>query len=368
MLVKLINVLICSIVFVFSCNAQYFVFVNPSNKADPFWNYATKLAIATASDLNIKLEVAYSDANRIHQSDLISEIAKRREKPTAVIFLPYDGSIMRSFSALEEANIPFVTLEQVFNRQMFPTLGRAMENYSNWLGEYNYNNQKAAVELTSYLVHQANIKLADNSRIFSIGIGGDFYQSSIKRMEGFSMVVHANKNVVLNHVLPAGWQREKAKDLFHQLHRKYSKTNLVFCASDQMALGVIEAAKEYNLAFNKEFFVGGFDWFPETLVAIKNDEFTASMGGHYILVSKAIIDLYDHFKGISPYTKGSTEYRVPLSIIHKDNIAMYLPLLVPFENTSIDFTIFSKHKTKRQNRKYVPYTALNFANNLKLKN
>lgn len=274
---------------------------------------------------------------------------------------------MRSFNALESANIPFVTLEQVFNREMFPNLGRAMENYQYWLGEYNYDNQKAAIDLMSYLVEQAKTSpmLKDNKSLYAIGIGGDFYQSSIQRINGFSQVSHANPIVEVNHVLPARWQREKAKKLFTQLHSKYRNTNIVFCASDQMALGVAEAAKAKSLVINQQIFIGGFDWFPETLTAIKNGEFTASMGGHYILASKAIIDLYDHFQGISPYTKGSKKYRVPLSILHQSNIDDYKALTLPFSPKNVDFTVFSKQIAKQQGKEALDFNILNFAQTLK---
>ncbi|GHF91898.1 ABC transporter substrate-binding protein [Thalassotalea marina] len=360
---KIVPLILAISLFASTSYANYFVFVNPSNKADPFWNYITDLAVATAEDLNVRLEVAYSGANRIHQSDLIKDIAERSEKPDAVIFLPYDGSIMRSFTTLEQAKIPFVTLEQVFNRQMFPSLGRAMETYKFWLGEYNYDNQRAAIELMSYLVERANnsIKPKVDESLYAIGIGGDFYQSSILRMNGFSIVAHANPNVELNHVLPASWQREKAKKLFIELNRKYGNTNIVFCASDQMALGVVEAAKELKLSINKSLFIGGFDWFPETLTAIKNNEFTASMGGHYILASKAIVDLYDHFHGISPYRKSSMAYRVPLSIIHQDNLNEFSSLLTPFNAENIDFSLFSKHLATQRNQKAPEFTISNFA-------
>lgn len=94
--------------FVYASQAGYFVFVNPSNKADPFWNYVTALAVDTAKDLNIRLEVAYSGANRIHQSDLIKDIASRGNKPKAVIFYPTMAVLCGVLTRLKAQTFPLL--------------------------------------------------------------------------------------------------------------------------------------------------------------------------------------------------------------------------------------------------------------------
>lgn len=348
-------------IITFPVNAIHLVLVNPSNKSDPFWNYITDIAIATAKDLNITLDVEYSDANRIHQSDIIKSIANRKKKPDAVIFLPYDGTIMRSFKALETAKIPFVTLEQVFNRSMFPNLGYAMENYRYWLGEYTYDNEQAAIDLMEYLVAKAKRTNKKQKVHYAIGLGGDFYQSSMLRMKGFNLVAHKYEDVELNHVLPANWRKDKAKKLFKELHQKYGNTTIVFSASDHMALGVIEAAQDFNLIINKELFIGGFDWLPASLQAIDQELMTASMGGHFILASKAIVDLYDHLHGFAVYSKGSREHRVPLSIAHKDNVNTYRSLFLPVATSLIDFTVFSRHHAQLKQSNHIRFNVDNFA-------
>ncbi|MCG7550534.1 ABC transporter substrate-binding protein [Pseudoalteromonas sp. Of7M-16] len=352
----------CVLVFVtFSSQASYFVFVNPSNREDQFWNHVTNLVIETAKDLNVRLDVEYAGANRIHQSDLMKEISARKSKPVGVIFMPYDGSILKSFQALESAKIPFVTLEQVYNRSLFPDLGYPMEKYTYWLGEYTYDNYGAATKLTQYLIDRANSTLKAPKNLYAVGFGGDFYQSSINRLNGFTTTTQLNENVTLNHVLPANWQRGKAKQLFKGVHSKYGETHIVFCASDLMALGVIEGAKELGLTSNKQIFIGGFDWMPEALKAIENKTLTASMGGHFIQASMALIDFYDHLHGVEIYSKGDKSARVPMYIVHENNIDIYLPLFDPKAAGIADFSKFSRHWAHTHGLKHVPFTVDNYA-------
>lgn len=351
------------IFFLFSTplHATYIVFVNPSHKQDPFWNYVTTFVVDTASSLNVRLDVEYAGANRIQQSDLIQTIASRSNKPNAVIFMPYDGSILKSFKALETAKIPFVTLEQVFNRELFPDLGYPMENYNYWLGEYTYDNHKAAFTLTQYLIDRANKTLNHPKELFAVGFGGDFYQSSLKRMNGFTRAIQVSKNVTLNHMLPANWQREKAKHLFKELHKKYKQTHVLLCASDMMALGVSSGAEDLGLAINQQVFIGGFDWMPEALAAIENNTLTASMGGHFIEASIALIDLYDHLHGIDLFIKGDRQAKVPMAIIHQDNLKQYLPLFSQQASKTISFKQFSRHWSKTTGQQYIPLTIESFA-------
>jgi len=96
----------------FSAQAIEVTFINPSFKGSPFWQEVSDIANVAASDLNISLKIIYSGGHRLLQKEQIDKLITQENKPDYVIFLPYDGTALATFNKLEQAKLPFVTLER----------------------------------------------------------------------------------------------------------------------------------------------------------------------------------------------------------------------------------------------------------------
>ena len=322
-------------------------FINPTTKDDAFWSLTTQFIQEAAKDLNIQLTVYYAENYQI-QSNLVKKIATSSDKPDYVIFMPYGGSIINSFNTLEEAAIPFVTLERVYGEEYRAQIQKPQELYRFWLGEMYYDNVKAGQILADKLILEAKYKVP-NKELHVIGINGDNFMESKERALGLEKAINNSKNTILSQVATAYWDRNEASEKFINLYQRYGENEIVWVASDEMALGVLDAAKQMKLKPNQDLFIGGFDWIPEALDAIQKNKITASIGGHFIQGAWSLIKLYDHHNGIKTFIKGDNTAYIDMKIIDKTNVEKFKVLMNKVDFSKVDFAEFSlKHFSNKQ--------------------
>lgn len=352
-------------IFFFVCfhvQALNVVLVNPTIKEETFWALITQLTQEAANDLAINLTVYYSDSHRIVQSELITRIVTGKNKPDFLIFMPYGGSILRSFDALEKSQTPFVTLERVFDIKRVSHIGKPQEVYKYWLGEIYNENIEAGRLLAERLYDIAKAKGITTGTHKALALNGDYYAESIDRAEGFYRAYITKDDVIINKIIPLSWNRKKASRRFLKLNENYGKSDIVWSASDQMALGVLDVVEQTGLKPNQDFVIGGFDLIPEALQAIYDGKMTASIGGHFLQGVWALIKIYDYHHGIkSVFKKGDDTAYIQTKIVDHTNINKYIILAKDNDLTKINFAEFSL--THQQSTKVEDYQ-LNLENYL----
>ena len=144
------------IALIFSANsfALNIVFVTPSFPGNPFWDRASAVALACANNLNINLSIVYGKNNRIQQYETVKKITLSQLKPDYVIFSPYGGTAIGEFTLLNDAKIPFVTLERTLGKNEAEQIGLPQTKYGNWLGEIYHDNKSAGKLLADELFSQ----------------------------------------------------------------------------------------------------------------------------------------------------------------------------------------------------------------------
>ena len=337
------RLLLSLLVFIgFQVQAINVVLVNPTAKEETFWALITQLTQEAAKDLSINLTVYYSDSHRVIQSELITQIVTGKNKPDFLIFLPYGGSILRSFDALEKSKTPFVTLERVFDIKRVSHIGKPQEVYKYWLGEIYNDNVKAGTLLANRLYEIALEKHIQTDALKAIALNGDYYAEAIDRAEGFYRSYIAKDDVIISKIIPLSWNRQNASDRFLKLNERYEKSDIIWSASDQMALGVLDVVEQTGLEPNKDFVIGGFDLIPEAIQAIHDGKMTASIGGHFLQGVWALIKIYDYHQGIkNVFKKGDVTAYVQSYIVDHTNIDKYIILAKENDYAKIDFAEFS---------------------------
>jgi len=319
-------------------------FINPSYKGSPFWQQVSEVAIAAANDLNINFNIVYSDGHRLYQKEEINKILAQNNKPDYIIFLPYDGTALETFNKLEQAKIPFITLERSIFPELRKKLGEPRQHYKYWLGEIYHDTKKAGRLLAKALMKASKRSLINKKHYTAVGISGDISGHSNKRNAGLRLEIDRDNYFSLAQIVNARWDRGIAEQVFTGLLRRYPDVHLVWASSDTMALGVISAAKKQGRVVNKDLFVGGFDWTVEALIAIKNDQYTASVGGHFMQTAWALIKIYDHHNGKQVFFNNLNKPTYQLKLINTDNIDNYTPLLFRPNWGKVNFQRFSLSK------------------------
>jgi ABC-type sugar transport system substrate-binding protein len=305
----------------------------PHLPTDPYWQQITNITQAAADDLSINLTVVNKSITmitRYEQYDLIKGITQQKEKPDYLIFMPYLTSAKLSFDALEAAKIKFFTIEQNYKNHSNLSIGYPQSKYKYWIGENFYNHQVASQALSNYLINKAKNNLPDNQVPILLGLSGDHNPVSSQRKQG---LIHAAKlnDVPIKQVISVNWRREVAEERLLQLAQRHGKPSIVWCASDYIAFGALDASKILNLLINKDLYIGGFDWVPQAIEKINNNTLTGSVGGDIFRGAGILLKIYDHERGVDTFNIDQSFEGEDLALITIDNIHEYHAL------TQVDF-------------------------------
>ena len=95
--------------------------------------------------------------------------------------------------------------------------------------------------------------------------------SAQQRNQGLNQFIkhHPNISIIAEVDTGKSWSRNESKRQFIKHYRQNPEINLVWAASDSLGLGVLDAITELSLP-KGSIIVGGIDWQPEALQAIKN--------------------------------------------------------------------------------------------------
>jgi len=355
--------LIVFLLLTFPASAINVTFINPSMQGNGFWDQVNRVAFAAANNLNISFKVVQSGGHRLLQKEIINNIISQEFKPDYVIFLPYDGTAFDTFTKLEHAKIPFVTLERTVFPDLQNKLGVPQQYFKFWLGEIYHDNKKAGRLLASALFQASKQSLAVTNNLNVVAISGDMSGHSSERNAGLIEELEQDSNFALAQIVNARWERKIAGNMFIGLFRRYQDIQVVWTAADVMALGVADVASGHGKTINQDLFIGGFDWTSEALQAIKENRYTASVGGHFMQTAWALVKIYDYSNGKQAFSGNDNLPSYQLQIIDKNNIDDYQVLLNNPNWDKVDFLQFSlTHQANLTRYQFDFYKVLNQLN------
>jgi PAS domain S-box-containing protein len=134
------------------------------------------------------------------------------------------------------------------------------------------------------------------------------------------------------------WNRINASEIFQSYHKIQPDVNVVWCANDNMALGVAKAIKELGL--EEKIVVGGVDWDKAAQEAILNGRMHVSVGGHFMDGAWAAVLLYDYLNGID-FANERLQFESQMAGITRANLKKFSAFL-SLDKQSLNFRLFSK--------------------------
>ncbi|WP_206485950.1 ABC transporter substrate-binding protein [Thalassotalea sp. G2M2-11] len=315
------------------------VLVNPDKIGRPFWDFTTMIATKAADELNVNLDVRYGGGNRFENLKIIEEISKSKDKPDYVIFLPHKGKAEQYFNLLERANIHFISLERSMGFDEISRLKHPGEKYKYWLSEVFFDDKQAGRLLATKLLDRAPNEAEKHN--FIIGISGAHSALSSNREQGLHEVI--TKNDVFLQTVKTMWDPTVASQKLAGLIKRYPETNVIWTASDELALAAQKKIKELS---HNHFDIGGIGGIPEAVISVKNKQLTATVAGHYMQAAWAVIMAYDHSLNVDIEILAK-----PLSynIITADNVDTYIKTINPQNWNKVNFRQFSLAETNKNN-------------------
>jgi ribose transport system substrate-binding protein len=239
------------------------IVVFTKNVTNPFWKSARVGADKAGKDLNVIIEHAAPTKpdNIEEQTRLVEDWIVK--KPDGFVFVPVDYKAM--VPAIQKANkagIPVV----VFNNRM-----EGVETVS-YVGS---DDETIGYEITKYLIKA----MGGEGKIVHIdGVPAAITAQARKR--GFDKALKEHPKVELLTSQPGNYRRLPAVQVFENIMQRFPQIDGVFCANDDMAVGVGEALVAAGRGGKTK--VVGIDAIPDGAAAIDKGiiQATADFSGH----------------------------------------------------------------------------------------
>jgi len=300
-------------------------------REDPFWNKAILFTEEAANDLGMKLRVYNADDD---PDKMIAQVRKTaRNGIDGIIFLSYRNTGERILRIAEKNNVPAILINsQLPQADLLPRT-----KYEYWIGSVLPDDEKAGSVLIQQLINEARQNDIERFNVLAIE-GNPEDESSMTRIRGLRSFMQHLKGVDSFKIVAANWHRTKAKEIFLSYYKTRSDVNIVWCANDNMALGVAKAIQELDP--QEKIIVGGVDWDKAVQKAILNSRMHVSVGGHFLDGAWAAVLLYDYLNGID-FANESLLFESSMVGITRANLKRFSPFLA-LDKQSLNFRLFSK--------------------------
>ena len=315
-------------------NTVRVLLVNPSIENDPFWHKIEQITKQAATELYIDLAIIHGHGTRFFQLEELKKYFEHNPAPDYIVLLNYPGHAKLTMDFLQQQKVKVITLEQTITKEERTLIGTPGSKYKNWLGEIYFNNSSAGYMLAKALISM--VKSANKKPIIA-GISGHFGSESNLRNSGLQKAIKES-GAQLTQIVHAGWSAEDAYQKTIGLLKRYPNINIIWCASDHMALAVVNAIEDSGKVAGVDILVGGFDWTPKALISINNRKLTASIGGHFMMGAMAIMAIYNEEQAINHKIFVDEHYNsFELALISQKNINQYIHLLQSETLTQVNF-------------------------------
>lgn len=319
-------------------------FINPNTNKNLFWNSVVNFMQATAKDLKIDLNVVYA-GDRFGSLKLSKKILNSPKKPDYLVYIFQRGVTHEILKEAEMNKVKsFIFNTDVPKEEQHKT-GRPGEKFKYWLGHMVPDDVQAGYNLAKILIKTTN-KKKSRKNINMIALTGSRDSSAaLDRNKGLKKALSEHSNTKLLTLEFTEWSKKRSYNNTRLMFSMYPSIDVIWCASDQMSLGVIRAIKEQNLKPGKDIFTGGIDWDKEGILSVKKGESVVSLGGHFMDGGWVLILLHDYFYRID-FTKNNRKFKSKMSAITRRNVKYYLQKFKSQNWKNINFKKFSKKYNK----------------------
>jgi len=322
-------------------------FFNPQSADDPFWNPVDKFMRAAAADLNIEITTYVADHNRSVMLDQVRHVVMAAEKPDFIVFKNFKSSAPEVLKIAELYGVNSFLFNAGLSDQERFVHGVPREHFRHWLGQMLPGDELAGYNLAISLIKRAReLNLTNaNGEIVMAGLTGNLSDSAaLERNKGLERALEENPDVSFQQLVPARWDRSQAAQKAEGLFRRYADISVLWAANDPMALGTLDAAEQVGLSPGETFIVGGVDWNPPALDAIKAGTLHTSIGGHFMEGGWVMVLLYDYVHGKDFADDGGAARYSEMAGLTSANIEKYRHKFLNEDWDRVDFTRFSKVK------------------------
>lgn len=316
-------------------------YLHLGSEDDPFYGKMVAFMRIAAAQLGVELEVVecFRDSARIREEG--EALVARSTRPDVLLLPNHKGLALDLIPKADAAGIRVLLVNEGLLVAEKSTLGDPGERYPLWTGEMVPDEREYGRLLARFLIGEARGRgmAAADGRVHLCALTGGFTFASISRRSGLQAEVAGHDDLHLAAILPADWERSRARTLTAQALTATPEITVVWSASDEMALGAIEAIEAAGRRPGRDLLVGGVDWAPLVPDKIRDGVLTASVGGHFMDGAWALVMAFDHHHGAGAQVHHA---RSRPALLTRDRIDDYALFFDRQSWSAIDFGRFSK--------------------------
>jgi len=318
------------------------VFLEPDDSR--FWALVSGFMRAVADDLELELEVVTDfERHRLSYQKLAERVLARPDKPDYLVFMCKENVTGRMLTLAHNAGVKVFTFNTDIPMDTRKELGLPRGALANWIGHVSPDNVDAGRVLARMLAQRARgLDLAESDGPLSMmGLSGT-RDSSASTDRNLGLIRELNAaSANLSQLVHADWSADEARNKSAVLLKRYPQTAAIWSASDGMALGAIDAAREVGREPGVDLVVGGVDWEPRALDAIRHGDLAVSLGRHFMGGGLLLLLLHDYQQG-HDFVVDSPVLDYKLEPATRANIARVERILDPLNWQRVNFRNFSR--------------------------
>lgn len=323
------------------------LFIDSFYPGDPWSDAFIRLMREAADELDIALTVHRAARWPPTALGELQELLQREERPDYLVMMVAPGYRARLIQLAEQAGVPFFLVNAGLLPEDRRRYGGPREHFKHWLGQMLPDDEQAGYVLAQRLIAEAIRlgKVGPDGRVQMVALSGTQVDyPSTQREKGLARAVRERSDVTLHQVVWVEWDIDEARRKAPLLFRRHAATTVVWAAGDTIARGAVEGLAAEGLEAGVDFLIGGVDWEPWALNAVKQGRMVTSVGGHVLEGAWSLVLLYDHEQGVA-LPAPCLDLRTPMTAATASTALRYELLMEPGPQwRGAQFSVLSRAK------------------------
>uniref|UniRef100_UPI0001A48AD0 Periplasmic sugar-binding domain protein n=1 Tax=Pseudomonas fluorescens (strain ATCC BAA-477 / NRRL B-23932 / Pf-5) TaxID=220664 RepID=UPI0001A48AD0 len=288
------------------------VFLNPGNSTETFWVSYSQFMQAAARDLGLDLRILYAERDPQNTLQQARELFQGRDKPDYLMLVNEQYVAPQILRLSQGSGIKLFIVNSPLTLDQRELIGQSRQNYSDWIGSMVGDDEEAGYRMLKELLHKLGPVPAGHGIELLAFSGLKVTPAAQLRERGLRRALAEHPQVHLRQLVYGEWNRERAYRQAQQLLKRYPKTQLVWSANDEMALGAMQAARELGRKPGTDLLFSGVNSSPEALQALIDGKLSVLEAGHFTLGGWALVALHDDALGLDARRLGGPDWQLSL--------------------------------------------------------
>ncbi|MCJ8170092.1 ABC transporter substrate-binding protein [Atopomonas sediminilitoris] len=302
-------------------------FINPDRPGNPFWDQVNTVMQAAADDLDLELQIVFAEEDRYQSIHLLKELITSGNKPDYLVFMFQHGAGLKLLRLAEQEQIRSIMINTDIPSEWQDKVGAPRQHFKHWLGHLHPDDQLAGQLLMDTLAEQAASALPAKPQRGVVALSGSHDSSAAqKRNQGLQESLQNQPNLTLNQLVFSQWRADLASQQAARLLTRYPQSQILWAASDQMALAAAHELQLDGIQPGKDILLGGIDWTPAGIKAMREGLLHASVGGHFAEGAWALVLIHDYHHG-HDFADLGLEFLTPMAVMTPANQDLFEPTL-----------------------------------------